>query len=244
MTEPIQQAEGEVAIVIYDSPLPPRYFRLSKKFIKYLFVVSPLLMVLAFSGLFLWGLAMRVKEAPRPSLPTVLSERDSKVMALESELKSLQQSNQELTDKLSGAPSTTTDQDPFLLAVKKPYGMQNLTSQNKVGLDQFELTQESGKSILKFQIISTSPETKVTGHVLVYMLAENGMSVWPREANVLMDQGIKFSSGEPFSVSRLRPTRAEFSFLPAGNMKFSVYIFSREGDLLLVHTTENLKAGK
>lgn len=55
---------------------------------------------------------------------------------------------------------------------------------------------------------------------------------------------MKYSSGEPFSVSRLRPTNAEFLTRPqGGEVKFVVYIFSREGDLLLIKETEAFKVG-
>lgn len=242
MRDTIQQNQDEVAIVIYDAPLPPKYFRLTKKFIRTLFIVVPVLLVTIMAALLIWGIGVRLKNAPAPTMPSVISESDGKIAMLENELKGLQETNQALTDKLSAAPTTAAAEDPFLMAIKKPYGMQNYLSQNRVTLDQFELVQEASKTTLKFQIISSSPENRVTGHVLVFMISEAGLITYPKEANLALSEGIKFSTGEPFAVSRLRPTNAEFFQRPGGQtVKFVIYIFTREGDLLLINETESFK---
>ena len=244
MKEFIQKNGDEVAIVIYDAPLPPKYFRLTKRFIKTLFVVVPVVLIASFLLIFSWGLGSRIKHVPTPSLPEVLPVEDSKVAELQSEIKSLQESNNQLTEKLGGLPATATPEDPYLMAIKKPYGMQNLLSQNKVNLDQFSMIQEAGKVSFKFVIMSSAPETKVTGHVLVFMMSENGLMAYPERANALITQGIKYSTGEPFSVSRLRPTNAEFrTQLTGQSVKFVIYIFNREGDLLLIRETDSFKVG-
>lgn len=244
MKEFIQKNGDEVAIVIYDAPLPPKYFRLTKRFIKTLFVVVPVVLVAIFFLLFSWGLGTRIKATPSPSLPSVIPIEDNKLSALETEITSLKESNNQLTEKLAAQPAAATPEDPYLLAIKKPYGMQNLLAQNKVTLDQFDLVQEASKVGLKFQIISSSPETKVTGHILVFMMSENGLMAYPERANALITQGIKYSAGEPFSVSRLRPTNAEFrTQLTGQSVKFIIYIFNREGDLLLIRETESFKVG-
>lgn len=244
MKEPIQEASGEVAIVIYDAPLPPRYFRLTKKFVKTLFVVVPILLVLSFSILFFWGLGPRIEEAPKPQLPTVISQQDDKVANLEAEVKSLKESNDALAEKIATQPNAlpATAEDPYLSVIKKPYGMQNLIAQNKVSLDQFEMVPGRDKINFKFQIISNNPEIKVSGHVLVLMISESGIVAYPWDANPAIGQGIRYSQGEPFAVQRLRPTNAEFRQRPASsNAKFLVYIFSREGDLLLIKESDSYK---
>lgn len=245
MKDPIQQSGQEVSIVIYDSPLPPRYFKFSKKFIKTLFVVVPISLGVLFVTLLFIGLGSRLKETPGPSMPSVLTNDESKVQELESEIKSLQVSNQQLQQKLSAQGTTENVQnEPFLMGIKKPYGMQNLISEKKVTLDQFELVKNQNNTVLKFQIISTNPETKVAGHVLVFMISESGLMAYPVEANNSIAGGVKFSMGEPFSVSRLRPTNAEFMHHVTGeSVKFVIYIFSREGDLLLIQETDPYKVG-
>ncbi len=250
MKEPIQQSGGEVSIVIYDAPLPPRYLKFSKKFIKTLFVVVPITIGLIFISLLLVGFGSRLKETPAPSLPVAsLSDEEARLLELETEIKSLQESNQQLQERLSQAPATPSgapsQEEPFLMGIKKPYGMQNLMSENRVTLDQFDLVLDSNKTALKFQIISTNPENRVTGHVLVFMVSEQGLSAYPAAANMAIAGGVKYSMGEPFAVSRLRPTNAEFNVKAIGEaVKFVIYIFSREGDLLLIKETESYKVNK
>ncbi|MFL5784242.1 MAG: hypothetical protein ACJ76H_06530 [Bacteriovoracaceae bacterium] len=244
MKEAIQQPGGEVSIVIYDAPLPPRYFRFSKKFIRTLFVTAPLALLILFSALFFWGLGTRVQKAPVPQIPSVITEKDSEVLGLKNEIESLKKSNEDLTTKLSSTPSAAGTEEPYLLAIKRPYGMQNLINEKRVSLDQFALDQDNNKVTLKFVITSSNPEHKVMGNVLVFMISESGIMAYPKEANDTFAEGIKYTSGEPFSVSRLRPTNADFMHRLVGeNVKFVIYIFSREGDLLLVKETESFKVG-
>jgi hypothetical protein len=244
MNDTIQKAGSEVSIVIYDAPLPPRYFRFTKKFIRTFFVVVPVLFVVSLLALFLWGLGPRIMNQPRPRLPEVISPDDSHLAQLETEVKSLQQINKDLTDKLSALPASPAGgaEEPYLMGIIRPYGMQNFLSQNRVTLDQFEFVQNANDIALKFQIISSSPEIKVTGHVIVFMVTPTGVMAYPADANNGFSQGIKFSMGEPFSVSRLRPTSADFiTKLNSPTAKFVIYIFSREGDLLLIKETETFK---
>jgi hypothetical protein len=242
MKESIQESGREVSIVIYDAPLPPKYFRFTKKFIRTLFVVAPLVFILLSGSLILWGLGTKVSQAPRPSLPKAMTEDGGKIIALENELRELKASHSILSEKLAIQPQAASPDDSFLMLIKKPYGMQNLTHLNKVSLDQFELKQDQNKVSLKFQIIHSNPEKRVTGHVIVFMISESGTLVYPREANNSFTAGIKYSQGEPFAVSRLRPTNAEFLHRLAGDsVRFVVYIFSREGDLLLLQETPSYK---
>jgi hypothetical protein len=247
MKEPIQQSGSEVSIVIYDAPLPPRYLRVSKRFVRTLFIVVPVFIGLIMMALVAFGIGSRIKDAPAPSLPKVISDDEAKIRSLEAEIESLKNSTAALQDKLTGqgsAPAQGGQEEPYLMSIRKPYGMQNLMAENRVTLDQFEYIQDKNKTSFKFQIISSSPDTKVTGHVIVFMVSSNGLVAYPPTANVAMEQGVKFSVGEPFAVSRLRPTNAEFAGTPAGeSVKFVIYIFTREGDLLLIKESEAYKIG-
>lgn len=242
MKDSIQQSGEELSIVIYDAPLPPKYFRFSKKFIRTLFVVVPLLISLIFLGLFLWGFGLRLKDTPRPAFPQVIDQNEIKIQELQGDISNLKESNSQLIEKLASQPSTGTDDDINLMTIKRPYGMQDLTKQNKVTLDNFELKQDLKKFSLNFNIISSNP-TRVTGHVIVYMVSPSGIMAYPREANAVIAQGIKYSLGETFSVARLRPTTADFLPVPGDSVRFVIYIFNREGDLLLTNETSPFKTG-
>jgi hypothetical protein len=244
MKESIQRSGNEVSIVIYDAPLPPRYFRFSKRFIRFLFTTLPVFIGVMITTFFLWGLGSRIQQAPRPALPQMTNDKDAKIATLESELKILQESNQQFVEKIGGLNTVSTDEEIFLPGLRKPYGMQNLISQNIISLGQFELQHELGKTTLKFQIINPNPEKRVSGHIIVYMLSEAGMLAYPAKINEALTSGAKYSAGETFAVSRLRPTNAEFLLKPSGSsVKFMIFIFNREGDLLIMQETEPFKMG-
>lgn len=92
MSEHIQKDGGEVAIVIYDAPFPPKYFRITKKFLNTLFVVIPIFFVALLSGFFLWGLSDRLEDTPTPELPSVISNSSNKIDVLKKEIKMLRDS--------------------------------------------------------------------------------------------------------------------------------------------------------
>ena len=243
MKESIQTTGNEVAIVIYDAPLPPKYFRVKKSFIKTVLVTAPLLTIFLIAGFALWGLGERLKSLPTPHLPVVVSESDKKIAALQNELSEVQKTNEELLLKLSSTPAPSTAEDPYLMMIKKPYGMQNLIDKGRIGLDQIKANQ-TNKIELDFQLVSLVQERRVSGHILVFMVSDSGIMAYPAEANKQLTQGLKYSVGETFSFSRLRPTKAEFNRVVTNeSVKFVIYIFSREGDLLLIKETESFQLG-
>src|SRR5690606_1131175 len=151
--EPLQRSRSEVSIVIYDAPLPPRYLKFSKKFIKTLFVIAPVLLGLIILGGILVTLNSKIKNTTVPTLPSIITSEESKVLVLESEIKSLKDSNLLMQDKLSDqSAGGVSPADAFLMGINKPYRMQNLLSHNKVSLDQFDLIQDPAKANLRVQI--------------------------------------------------------------------------------------------
>jgi hypothetical protein len=96
MKDFIQKNGDEVAIVIYDAPLPPKYFRLTKRFIRTLFIVVPLFIISLILAFFIWGLGNKLQESPSLSLPAVMTETDNKFNALKSEVKLLKETNQSI----------------------------------------------------------------------------------------------------------------------------------------------------
>jgi hypothetical protein len=245
MKESIQKSSHEVSIVIYDAPLPPRYIRFSKNFIRTLFVATPLIIGIILFAFFAYGLGNRLKTTGVPNLPSIKSLDETKIQSLEQELESLKKSTALLQDKLSTDSSGATPSDgPYLMSIRRPYGMQNLVAENRISLGQLEYIQEKDKTLFNFQIISSNPETKVTGHIIVFMVSKGGLVAYPPNTNSELELGIKYSLGETFAVSRLRPTKAEFAVTPIGeSVKFVVYIFSREGDLLIIKESESYKIG-
>lgn len=245
MKDSIQESTDEVSIVVYDAPLPPKYFRLKKSFIRAITVIAPIVVFLIVSAFFVWGVIPRLEKSPSLSLPTLESEQEKQIRILSKKVESIEAENQNLVAKLSSAPGEASAEDPYLMMIKKPYGMQNLLSQNRVFLESMEIGREPNKTTLKFQLVSSTPDKKVTGHIIVFMISDtHGVMAYPMKANESIRSGIKYAEGESFSVSRMRPTSAEFKHPTVeDNVRFLIYIFNREGDLLLLRETEAYKIG-
>ncbi len=87
---------------------------------------------------------------------------------------------------------------------------------------------------LKFNIIpAVTDDSKISGHIIVLMKNELAIQAYPLAALGGNDFQINYSAGEPFSTQRFRPVDAGFvKPRKSGNYSFTVFIFSRTGDLL------------
>lgn len=87
---------------------------------------------------------------------------------------------------------------------------------------------------LKFNIIpAMTDDSKISGHIIVLMKNELAIQAYPLQALGGNDFQINYSTGEPFSTQRFRPVDAGFvKPRKSGNYSFTVFIFSRTGDLL------------
>lgn len=244
MSNTIQSKSEEVSVVIYDSPLPPKYFTFKKSFLKTLLYLTPLVLLIIFTALFIWAFGYQFKYAPKPKFPELINKDQAKILELEGMVKELSASNKNLTNKLSTTPDALAPSEMInLLAIKKPYGMQNLISKNTVTLDNVALKFVGSQVQLSFHILSMQ-ETRISGHVLVFLISKNQLMTYPAVATSSFIEGIKYTQGEAFSVTRLRPTQASFSLPAADDAKFLIYIFSRDGDLLLMQETQEFKMEK
>ncbi len=243
MEDKIEKISNEISIVIYDNPLPPKYIKIKKKFIKQFIFYLPLFLISLFIGLFFLGIVQKYSSPPQSAHNNNQESKSlQEFQQLKTEINELKTLNNDLNQKLN-KQSFPLD-DTFLLGIKRPYGMQNLTSGQSVSVDQFNLSLEGEKLSFKFQILSTVPETKIMGHILVAMISQSGVQYYPQQELSSFTEGIKFSSGEPFSVSRLRPTNATFNVKSNNeNVSFIIYIFNRLGDLLLIKQTDPFKIG-
>ena len=87
---------------------------------------------------------------------------------------------------------------------------------------------------LQFNIIpSVTDDSKISGHIIVLMKNEIAIQAYPLQALGGSDFQINYSAGEPFSTQRFRPVDASFvKPRKTGNYSFTVFIFSRSGDLI------------
>ena len=239
----LEEKASEVSIVIYDAPRPPRYLKFNKSFLKWMFYGVPLIIGILMATAIISLVVPKERsgfKAPSLEMPTSIGggSDDAKIKESTDRIKELERENLNLQNKLTNTPSEGTE--IYLGQVLRPYGTQNLTDKSLLQLEQIDFSHDSQKSVLKFQLINPKPETKISGHIIVFQYSGTETKVYPGVLQNNTIDGIKFSQGESFAVSRLRPTIAEFSGLPASSkVKFVIYIFNREGDLLMKHITND-----
>lgn len=121
------------------------------------------------------------------------------------------------------------------LSLFKPIQNQkDLTRPARIGLSGFNVTTPKDGLHFHFNIIPTqASEDKISGHIVVLMKSNNGIFAYPEAALASNDLQINFSAGETFSTQRFRPVDSSFKRpAVAGNYAFSIFIFSKEGDLI------------
>lgn len=245
----LEEKSNEVSIVIYDAPRPPRYLKFNKSFLSWMFYGIPLLIGVLIIGSFIMAISPRQTsvniKTPSLDLPTSIGGQgdEDKIKEAQTRIKELETENLNLQNKLANTPAEGNDL--YFGQVLRPYGSQNLTDKGTLQLEQLEFFQDGSKSGIKFQLINPRPENRVSGHIIVFQYSGTESKVYPGLLQNSVLEGIKFSQGESFAVSRLRPTIAEFTGITnSPKVKFVIYIFNREGDLLIKHVTPEFELSK
>ena len=230
----IEKPSADIQFILHDHPHPPRMLVVSKRGLRRFLVFVPLsvcTLLLLLVGYLLWR---PLAEAPiTVKLPPVteLTRPSESTSELEAEIRSLKLAQENMQLKLS--QTSVNESELWLGPVKKPYALQDLTSKNILKLETVTLDDGAGKRVLRFHLINTgAPTERVSGHIFVFQLDSRGLAPYPAMTQKEWSEGIRYNKGESFSVSRLRPVEAPF---PPGDADatFLVFVFNREGDLLL-----------
>jgi hypothetical protein len=140
-------------------------------------------------------------------------------------------------------PEVSSTSNPInlsTLSLFKPIqGQKNRTRPAVLSLTGFKTAIMRDTVNLQFNIIPTvGDDSKISGHIVVLMKNELGISGYPLQVLGGNDFQINYSAGEPFATQRFRPVDAGFiKPRKSGNYVFTVFIFSRTGDLLHYQTT-------
>ncbi|MBC7430146.1 MAG: hypothetical protein H7336_16145 [Bacteriovorax sp.] len=121
------------------------------------------------------------------------------------------------------------------LSLFKPIQGQRDSSRPAVlGLSGFKTAVGRDTVNLQFNIIpAVTDDSKISGHIIVLMKNEIAIEAYPLQALGGNDFQINYSAGEPFATQRFRPVDASFvKPKKSGNYSFTVFIFSKSGDLL------------
>ena len=139
-----------------------------------------------------------------------------------------------------GGPSATVNSIGLsTLSLFKPIqGQKDRTRPAILNLSGFKTATGRDTVNLLFNIIpSTTDDTKISGHIVVLMKNELGIQAYPLQTFGGNDFQINYSAGEPFATQRFRPVDASFvKPRRSGNYSFTVFIFSRTGDLIHYQT--------
>ena len=113
-------------------------------------------------------------------------------------------------------------------------GQKDITRPARLNLSGFKTSSSRDTVNLLFNIIpAVTDDSKISGHIIVLMKNEIAIQAYPTQAFGGSDFQINYSAGEPFSTQRFRPVDASFvKPRKPGNYSFTVFIFSRSGDLI------------
>lgn len=202
---------------------------------------------------------LREKEESREDLENKLADQVEENVKLKNELLALQEPKNTLPDATATketevkttttvstdpkcpapvacpAPNTVSSIGLSTLSLFKP--IQNQKDRTRpaiLSLSGFKAAIGRDTVNLQFNIIPNSAEdSKISGHIIVLMKNELGIQAYPYNAFGGNDFQINYSAGETFATQRFRPVDASFvKPRKSGNYSFTVFIFSRSGDLI------------
>ena len=228
----IQSPSKEVTVIVYDTPKPPKYYRLNKSFIKSLLIAIPLLTIFSISVSLLYSIFLKNKITQLTSSePQRILELREIIQAQKSDIDLLTSTNSLITEKLSkGSGSETSVRALGLFTV--PVGIQDLRSKELVKIEQVELSTD-GVIKLRFNLANNSPNNeKISGYLNVIQFQGNIIQYFPSTELPQKNLRLEYSEGESFGFSRFRPTEAQFEKVSKKSAKYKIFIFSRTGDLL------------
>ncbi len=126
-----------------------------------------------------------------------------------------------------------------MLSLFRPIqGQKDRTRPAILSLSGFKTSTGKDTVNLLFNIIpNAADDAKISGHIIVLMKNELGIQAYPLATFGGNDFQINYVSGEPFATQRFRPVDASFvKPRRSGNYSFTVFIFSRTGDLIHFQT--------
>ncbi len=224
---------SKFSVLFYEEKSLPRYLQIGPRPLRFLIFGLPLITILALA------VAAVVGHQLYQSRHAGQSSENRAIRQLQQEVAQAQKAREQalgevriLQERLNqDAPGETLTTAALIHPVK---GQQDLTKQKLITLENIKVTAEERGIKIDFVMAKTDhPEQTLAGHIIIVLQQGNQLHFYP--ANILNQQmQINYNSGETFSFGRLRPVSAVFA--PATDVKnsrFKIFIFSRNGDLVL-----------
>ena len=228
------KASNKLSFVLYEEKLPPRYYNISKRNLRFLLFGLPTItlmaVILVAAGGVYFKHIQRMAERKEPAIIKKLKEEKAELLTAQEEItKSRDLLQKKLSQGVEGKSGLA-----FLSLFKQSAGRKDLSASPEMQLEEIELSPAAEKVTLSFKIVNmTKDDSRLTGYLFVIMKAGDNIQAWPSTAIEDDSMQVPFGAGEFFATSRFRPVRADFRKIPnASKALFKVVIFSRTGDLI------------
>lgn len=111
---------------------------------------------------------------------------------------------------------------------------------DRVGIANVKLSSGGRELVVVFDVTNQlEPDDPAMGYVTVVARAQRGakpwIEAWPPQRLTPLGRPLNYRRGTPFSVQRFRRLKAKFAKGDKEFHKLEFLVYSREGDLLLVH---------
>lgn len=227
----IQDQSKDLTLIVYDTPKPPKYLKLNKKLINYLFIIIPILVISSISISFLYSMYLKKKvNELRSKEPQLILDLKTEIDDLKTNIKSLKKNNSILTQKLSQGSSQESNLATFNL-FNIPPGLEDLRNQELLRIENYEVSSTQNEIIFKFNLANNSP-SKLSGYITVVQYQGELTQFYPQYELSEKHLRFEFAKGESFGFSRFRPTIAKFKKYSNSSVKYKIYIFTRTGNLI------------
>ena len=224
---------SKFSVLFYEDKNLPRYLQIGPRPLRFLIFGLPLITMFALAIAVVMGHQLyQSKHATQGTENrTILQLRQEVEQAQKAQAQALGEV-QALQERLN--QEGTGDELTSSALIHPVKGQQDLTKQKLITLENIKVTAEERGVKIDFVMAKTDQgEKTLAGHIIIVLQQGNQLHFYP--ANILNKQmQINYNSGETFSFGRLRPVNAVFAPAPdVRNSRFKIFIFSRNGDLIL-----------
>lgn len=226
----------KLALVVYNGNHAPKYFEVSRNFLKFLLVSLPFITLASLAGLLTLAFYFQeMNQILKSQEPVIISKLEEKISSLEAQSSQLQLENQDLLERLASGDDINLDEYDSLRFFRPTPGMENLISEALLTIDDIETNKSNENLELSFNITNqTAGNERLSGYLFVMLKRPDGILVYPSTRERAASFQLNFNQGESFLTQRFRPV--ENIVFPLGPNQtealVQIIVFSRTGDLL------------
>ncbi len=227
---------NKLSLLLYEENSSPKYFNVSKTLLRFIFVIMPAISVLAILSVFF--LLVYIKGNHLYSVaktPQIVDKLKEESVLLLKQIQELKQENKSMEDKLANLSVPTTDAYTPLKIFNSVPAQSVSSEQKNFSINEMKISAEDNKININFLLTNiTEDGRKLSGFIILVMSDYSDIHFYPSTIITQDSFEVKYNTGEPFAVEKLRPVSASFPTISdAKNFIFKVLIYSRQGEILL-----------